>query len=48
MQTILFISPNSDFEKNLFQIIDEGGTLLQLRDMGFPENWKSLDVWKEK
>ena len=42
------ISPNSDFKKNLLQIIDEGGALLQLRDMGFPENWQNLDVWKEK
>ncbi len=42
------ISPDSDFKKNLVEIINNGGRLLKLRDMGFPENWKYLDVWKEK
>lgn len=42
------ISPSSDFKKNLINIIQNGGKLLKIKDMGFPENWKYLDVWKEK
>ncbi|NDV66914.1 Abi family protein [Bacteroides sp. 224] len=42
------ISPQSDFKKNLISIIQDGGNLLKIKDMGFPENWAYLDVWKEK
>ncbi|MDH6342939.1 abortive infection bacteriophage resistance protein [Parabacteroides sp. PFB2-12] len=41
------ISPQSDFKKNLISIIQDGGNLLKIKDMGFPENWAHLDVWKE-
>lgn len=40
------ISPNNDFHKNLKGIIAEGGKLLSLKDMGFPENWNYLGVWR--
>ena len=40
------ISPNNSFKNNLIQLIDEGGKLLNLKDMGFPDNWKYLSVWK--
>ncbi len=42
------ISPDSDFKKNLIVIMDDGGRLVKLKDMGFPENWVYLDVWKDK
>jgi abortive infection bacteriophage resistance protein len=42
------ISPDSDFKTNLIDIIAKGGKLLQTKDMGFPEHWKSLDIWKDK
>ena len=41
------ISPGNSFKTNLIQIIENGGQLLSLKDMGFPENWKQLGVWKE-
>ncbi|KAA6325242.1 hypothetical protein EZS27_025521 [termite gut metagenome] len=40
------INPNNDFKKNLVDIINGGGNLLQLKDMGFPTHWESLDIWK--
>jgi abortive infection bacteriophage resistance protein len=42
------ISPENDFRKNLITIINQSGKLLKLKDMGFPENWMLLSVWKEK
>lgn len=41
------ISPNSDFKENLLSIMGDGGKLLILKDMGFPDNWKFLGVWKD-
>ena len=41
------ISPNNDFYKNLKVLIDAGGKLLSLKEMGFPENWRDFGVWKE-
>lgn len=40
------ISPNSDLKRNILSIIGDGGNLLNLQEMGFPRNWKLLDVWK--
>ena len=40
------ISPNSDLKRNILSIIGDGGNLLNLQEMGFPKNWKFLDVWK--
>jgi len=40
------ISPNNDFHKNLKNLISEGGKLLSLKDMGFPDNWNYLGVWR--
>lgn len=41
------ISPNSDLKRKFLSIIGDGGNLLNLKEMGFPANWKFLDVWKE-
>lgn len=40
------ISPDNDFYNNLKCIIEKGGTLLSLKEMGFPQNWNHLGVWK--
>ena len=40
------ISPDSDLKRNILSIIGDGGNLLKLNEMGFPRNWKFLDVWK--
>lgn len=40
------ISPGSDLKRNILSIIVDGGNLLSLSEMGFPKNWKFLDVWK--
>ncbi len=40
------ISPFNSFKKNLIELIQDGGNLLKLRDMGFPDNWKKLGVWR--
>lgn len=40
------ISPGSSLKQKILAIIGDGGNLLNLRDMGFPKDWKHLDVWK--
>lgn len=40
------ISPNNSFHQNLKALIADGGRLLSLREMGFPDNWNYLGVWK--
>lgn len=40
------ISPDSDLKRHILSIIGDGGNLLNLSEMGFPKNWKLLDVWK--
>ena len=40
------VSPENDFYKNLQTLIAQGGSLLSLKDMGFPDNWRYLGVWK--
>lgn len=40
------VSPDNDFLANLQTLIAQGGSLLSLKDMGFPDNWKQLGVWK--
>lgn len=42
------ISPKNDFHKNLKTLIENGGNLLSLKDMGFPNNWNYLGVWREQ
>ena len=42
------ISPGNNFKKNFLSILNDGGKLLSLKEMGFPDNWKYLDVWKDK
>lgn len=41
------ISPQSEFKKNLINLIEESGRLILIKDMGFPEHWKSFDIWKD-
>ena len=40
------ISPNNSFHQNLKALIADGGRLLSLKEMGFPDNWNYLGVWK--
>lgn len=40
------ISPQSNFKANLMTIISDGGSLLNLKDMGFIPNWHNLEVWR--
>ncbi|MDH8701770.1 abortive infection bacteriophage resistance protein [Dysgonomonadaceae bacterium PH5-43] len=42
------ISPNNDFKSNFLTLVETGGKLLSLKEMGFPNNWKYLDVWINK
>jgi abortive infection bacteriophage resistance protein len=42
------VCPDNDFKNNLIDIMVKGGKLLGIKDMGFPDNWKFLGVWKEK
>jgi abortive infection bacteriophage resistance protein len=43
---IRIISPQSNFKNNLFETIDNGGNLLNFKDMGFPQGWRNFGVWK--
>ena len=43
---IKIISPENDLKNTLIKTISEGGKLLQIKDMGFPENWQTFGVWK--
>lgn len=40
------IGPDSNLKMNILSIMGDGGNLLNLQEMGFPRNWKLLDVWK--
>ena len=40
------ISPGSSLKQNILSIVGDGGNLLNLQEMGFPRDWKHLDVWK--
>lgn len=42
------ISPGSDFKKNIKELFKSDCRLLDLKDMGFPQYWQSLPVWREK
>jgi len=42
------ISPSNEFKSNFLSLVGNGGKLLSLKEMGFPENWRYLDVWKDK
>jgi len=41
------INPTYDIKKELFAMLQEGGELFSLRDMGFPEKWESLPIWMD-
>jgi abortive infection bacteriophage resistance protein len=43
---IKIISPESDFKNALIKAIADGGNLLNIKEMGFPKNWQTFDVWK--
>jgi abortive infection bacteriophage resistance protein len=40
------VSPDNNFYANLQGLIAQGGSLLSLKDMGFPDNWRGLGIWK--
>lgn len=40
------ISPASDFKRHFMKLLNSDCRLLNLKDMGFPANWKSLPLWK--
>jgi abortive infection bacteriophage resistance protein len=40
------INPESDFKNMLIDFISDGGKLLNIKDMGFPNNWQIFGVWK--
>jgi len=42
------ISPGNDFKKNLISLIENGGKLLSMKEMGFPDNWKAIGIWKDR
>ncbi|MCD8266343.1 MAG: Abi family protein, partial [Prevotellaceae bacterium] len=42
------ISPGSHIREHLIELINGGGRLLNMKDMGFPPDWRTLDVWKER
>lgn len=41
------ISPDSDFKRHLKELLESDCRLLDLKDMGFPDNWQSLPVWRD-
>ena len=41
------ISPDSDFKRHLKELLKSDCRLLDLKDMGFPDNWQSLPVWRD-
>jgi abortive infection bacteriophage resistance protein len=43
---IKIISPESSYKNTLIRNISDGGKLLNIKDMGFPHNWKEFEVWK--
>ena len=40
------ISPNNSFNSNLHILLSERHKLLTLKEMGFPENWNKMRLWK--
>ena len=40
------ISPQSNFKNNLIKSINEGGKLLNIKDMGFHPDWLNFNVWE--
>lgn len=40
------ISPKSDFKDNILTIIEKGGNLLNLQEMGFPADWEQFELWR--
>ena len=42
------ISPGSDFKKNIKKLLKSDCRLLELKDMGFPQYWQSIPIWREK
>ncbi|MCR5037614.1 MAG: Abi family protein [Bacteroidales bacterium] len=40
------ISPGNSFRQRLVEILNDSHRLLTVKEMGFPENWEDLPVWK--
>lgn len=43
---LTIISPDSDFKRHLRELLESDCRLLDLKDMGFPDIWQSLPVWR--
>ncbi len=43
---INIISPTSEFKQNIIKLLNSKPKLLNMKDMGFPENWQNLPIWK--
>jgi len=43
---IKIISPESDLKNTMVKTISDGGKLLNIKDMGFPDDWQTFGVWK--
>jgi abortive infection bacteriophage resistance protein len=41
------IKPQHQFTTKLVKLINSGGSLLSIKDMGFPEHWQELAIWEE-
>ena len=43
---IKIINPENDLKNSVIKTIFEGGKLLNIKDMGFPNHWQTFGVWK--
>ena len=41
------ISPDSDFKRHLKELLKSDCRLLDHKDMGFPNNWQTLPLWRD-
>ncbi|OAV72536.1 Abortive infection bacteriophage resistance protein [Bacteroidales bacterium Barb6] len=42
------VNPGNSFKEDLCRIFGTGGRLLRLKDMGFPEEWEGIGVWRKE
>jgi abortive infection bacteriophage resistance protein len=42
------IYPNNNFKEDFMEICNNGGKLYRIKDMGFPDNWRYIGVWKDR
>lgn len=41
------ISPGCDFKKHIKDLLESDCQLLNIKDMGFPADWKTIPFWQE-